>query len=1010
MRKLGLILLIGGLAACGDDGPSLEDFYPELPPEGGAQAAFAGAITAANTDELLTGVAAQGQVGDFYLRNDKVRITIGASTRVIGVVPQGGNLIDAALIGADGRQLLDDHFGELSLIYKAGRTCEHDRIEIVRDGTKGGAAVVRAVGKSGNNDFVNLKAIGALPIGDDLDPDIEDDIDCATTYVLEPGASQVAVHWSLYNPGAFKLQGPIGMLNDTGGETEAWSNTRGFERAGIEALDALTEPASINYVVYQGPGPAYGIVPRFEKPTHASGILIAGVSIVLFGAENLFDIFDPTTYELVLEPRKGMRQRVDVVLGRDAEDVDVVFRTGGGEAMSDVDGTAMWSDGTPAAGARVGVYLDGDGNGTIDDTDVVLSYLDAEADGRWSGKVPAGALLVRAEVKDQARSAVMPAGAGRALTLPAPVALDYQLLDDATGEPMPGRLLVVGTHPAFPDKRLFETKDRLAGIVRSVHAVAGTTTGAGADPAVLLPAGGTYRVYASRGTEWSAASAPFAGTARATVTLRLRRVIDTTGYLATEFHVHQVGSPDSPVGSLERVRSGLAAGVELFAVTDHDVVSDLQPFVETLGAQDLLRVIPGIEVTPFAYGHFNAWPLAVEPNSNGGAIDWGRGREGFAMTPGEIFDAMRTRGARVVQVNHPRGEGALGTFQQFFDRANLKYDFVGRSIFGDFLATPVPNQWLRLPDESLWNDTWNALEVWNGFSMSDTDGDRRREITSMDRVLRDWFNLLTMGFYAAPIGNSDSHTSVADPLGMPRTMVRVADDSGAALVSGAATAAVMSTLQGTGGVARDIVVTNGPMIAVTQNAMPAIGRVAAAANGMVTLVVTVTAPAWAEFDTVEIFANETPDSPIAPGGVVGLTPLKCWTSRALNTLHAMDPCTRAAIAPESMQVQSQTVGTGNGFRFLRAQVTITLAAADIRTRAGGTGTDAWLVIRARGDRGIFPILSGELVDELTLPILVSGTDQAVEAALQGHGVPAAAFTAPIFLDFDGNGYRAQFQP
>ena len=1001
-------MLICGLAACGgDDGPGLDDFYPELPPEGGAQTVWAGPATAA---DLLVGPAAQGMVGDYVMKNDKVRVIIGAASRVIGVVPQGGNLIDAALIGPDGQQLVDDHFGETSLIYKAGRTCEHDRVEIVRDGSRGGAAVIRAIGKSGNNDFINLKGIGALPIGDDLDPDITDELACATTYVLAPGATHVSVYWSVFNAGSYKVQGPLGMLNDTGGETEAWGDTRGFERAGIEALASLTDPAAINYVVYQGPGVAYGVVPRFAEPTVSSGILVAGVSIVLFGADNLLDIFDPSTYELVLEPKQGLLQQVDVVVGRDAEDVDVAYRSAKAEALTDVSGTAMYSDGRPAVGARVGVYLDGNGNGTVDDTDLILSYMDVATDGSWAGKVPSGELLVQAEVKDTSRSPAMAVGTGRALVLPAPVRLDYQLIDDATGEPMPGRLLIVGTHPVFPDKRLFETKDRLGGVVRSVHAVAGTTTGPGADPQLFLPAGGTYRVYASRGTEWSIDTADFAGTADGTATLRLRRVIDTTGYLASEFHVHQLGSPDSPVGSMERVRSALSAGVELFAMTDHDVVVDLQPLVEALDATDLLRVVPGIEMTPFAYGHFNAYPLTPEPNANGGAIDWGRGREGYAMVPGEIFDAVRARGARIVEVNHPRGDGALSLFQSFFDRANLKYDFTARTIFGDFEATPVPNSWLRLPDESLWDDSWNVLEVWNGFALADTDGDGRREITSMDRVLRDYFNLLTMGFYAAPVGNSDTHYSHADPVGMPRTMVRVADDSGVGLMSGAAVEAVMSTLEGMGGIARDIVVTNGPMLAVTQNGMPAIGRVAAATDGTVTLEVTVTAPTWAEFDTVEIFANDSPETPIASSGVVALTPLKCWTTRPLAGLSAMDPCSRAPIAPESMTMDSVSAGGTGAHRFLRTQLTITLSAADIRTRAGATGQDAWLIVRARGDRGIFPILSGDLIDDTTLPILATGTDEQIDATLRGHGVPAAAFTAPIFLDFDGNGYRAPFQP
>jgi len=101
---------------------------------------------------------------------------VGAPTRVIGVVPQGGNVIDAVRLDAAGRPTDADHFGELSMVYKAGRTCEHTRMEIVRDGSAGGAAVLRAIGSSGNNDFINIKAINALPVSATVDPDIPDKI------------------------------------------------------------------------------------------------------------------------------------------------------------------------------------------------------------------------------------------------------------------------------------------------------------------------------------------------------------------------------------------------------------------------------------------------------------------------------------------------------------------------------------------------------------------------------------------------------------------------------------------------------------------------------------------------------------------------------------------------------------------------------------------------------------------------------------------------------------------
>ena len=43
-----------------------------------------------------------------------------------------------------------------------------------------------------------------------------------------------------------------------------------------------------------------------------------------------------------------------------------------------------------------------------------------------------------------------------------------------------------------------------------------------------------------------------------------------------------------------------------------------------------------------------------------------------------------------------------------------------------------------------------------------------------------------------------------------------------------------------------------------------------------------------------------------------------------------------------------------------------------------------------------------------MPALLSGDMTAIGAALDGHGVPATALTAPVFVDFDGGGYRAPF--
>jgi hypothetical protein len=1011
MYKRLLLLVVGvGFGACGDNSAgSIELVLPSVPaPTGAARTTSAGQVTA--SAQLLIGPAASGMVGDFYLANDKVKFIVSAPTRVIGVIPQGGNVVDASLVAGD-TQLADDHFGELAMIYALGRTCDHDRIEIVRDGSGGGVAALRAIGKTGNDDFLNLRGTG-LPVDPAVDPAIDDRLECATTYVLEPGASSLQIFHTLYNPTSDHIvKGPLGTIADTGGNTEAWGNARGFERAGVEAVTSR-DTAPIDFVVYQAPRIAYGVVPRLDHPTVNTAILIAGVSIFLLGVDQLSDILDREQDFLILGPRRGMTRAYDLVVGRDAAAVDAQYRTIKGTPLRTLSGTVTWSKGGAAKDARVGVFLDSNGDGTLDNNrdgkrDPILTYADVDDKGAFTAQIPdQGNLLVRADVKDIGRSAVAAAGStSLALTVPSPLQIDYDIVDAATNLPVPGRLLVVGRHPASPDPRLFETFDRMTSVVRSLH-----TVGDGSDPVLELPAGGTYRLFASRGTEWSVVDAKVTTQPTAPLRLALQHVSPTAGYLATEWHVHQVGSPDSPILSDERLRSAVSAGVEMFAVTDHDYVSDLQPLVRKMGLERLVRVLPGIEVTPFAYGHFNAWPLLpLDDSPNHGAVDWARGAIGeLAMTPREIYSAMRDRGAKMVQVNHPRSSG-FSQFQSFFDRANLVYDYSRRTIYGDFAKATIPNEKLRLPDESLWSDTFNGLEVWNGFSTADTDGDGVVEVTSLDRVLRDWFNMLSLGFFVTPAGNSDTHTTVADPMGMPRTYVRVSNDSGAVLDSTAVVDEVLASLTGKtvagASVPRDVVVSDGPMLDVRVGAQPALGKViAAAANGTITLNVTATAPEWAEFDTIEVFANLTP---MSPTDATALVPLKCWTTRSA-VLGPKDPCKLAPLAAESLNVQFLT--NAPGARFV-ASTNLVIDGDTIPVRAGASGKDAWLVVRVRGDRGIFPLMANSILGDSTLlDTVLTGTNVQIRAAMAHRGVPAEAFTAPVFADFDGNGYRAPFAP
>ena len=994
MIRLRLAFLLFALSACGDNAtPGLDEYLPDIPePTGDTQSVFAGVIDDGNAaDELIPGEAAHGMVGDLYLRNARGRYVIQSAGRVIGVVPQGGNLVDAQPIGPDG-PIGTDQFGELSSMYIFGRTCEHNSVEVVQDGSGGGAAAIRARGVSGINDWINLRGLGVINVPADLDPVIPDEIECATTYILQPDSDTVEVYWTFYNAGERAVSGPFAAFSDMGGETEAWSHRRGYEKLGVESLtDPNLGPSPTEYSVFQAPGVAYGVVPQHaeEVPlkTNAS-IQITGVSIMLFGADEIFDILRAEGIYFDLEGGAGVTHAVRFITGQDAADVEASLRAAQGVATHELSGKVTWASGDPAP-ARVGVFRE--------DDDTVVTYADTDADGAWSARLVPGDYVVRADVLERGRSeSVAVALAGDEtldLEVPDPVRVDYTVVDDATDEPIPARLSVIGATQVATDARLFSTYDTFAEVASVVLAPHGSSieNADGADPAIYLPAGGDYRVVATRGTEWSVASTrvtPEPGDPDQEIELRLRRVIETGGYVSSEYHVHSIGSFDSPVAWATRVATAAVDGIELFASTEHDYVADLQPIAEALGLERVVRVLVGSEVTPFAYGHFNIWPLErADDDPSGGAIDWARGPDGFALVPGEIFDRARERGAELVQVNHPRAApGSPFDLLAYFDRAGLTFDYEERAILGDSAQQSLPNDWLRLPPgETLLDLDFNALEVWG------------------DVEIRDWFNFLTLGFVVTPLGNSDTHTVVKNPMGFPRSYVRVDDDSPDALEDGSIVGSLLDTLSGRA--ARDVVVTNGPHVSVTeQGDTDSVIGATVEGDGTVTLTIDVQSPRWAHFDTIEVFANATPDSDAED---TTQFPAACFTTTPEADLAEDDPCALAPLGVQLLDVQE--VPVVEGFTRYEATVDVTLASDQPIYPDGATGEDMWVVVRVRGHRGIYPLLLGVLSGD-NLATFVAGVQSEIDELLDGSGTSALAFTAPIFLDLDGGGYRAVLGP
>jgi hypothetical protein len=498
---------------------------------------------------------------------------------------------------------------------------------------------------------------------------------------------------------------------------------------------------------------------------------------------------------------------------------------------------------------------------------------------------------------------------------------------------------------------------------------------------------GSYRVVMSHGPEYSIASSDIAVTAGATTPVagQITRVLDTTGFVGSDFHVHSIDSPDSPISRSDRVLTMLAEGVDFFTPSDHDFRSDFGPTIAALGASSLVGTATSGEITTFDYGHFNAWPMTIDPTKvNGGSVDFGGAAPAgfdfpssgnFSLTPAQIIAAAAADpGTNTVQINHIHSHFGLEG---------------GSGLAIDTGATPpqslVPAAARRLPPlANFFTDTFNALEIWIG--------DDRSQVYNLflGQNIGDWFNLINQGIVRTAVADSDTHNRIGTQAGIPRSLVASPTDAPGGL------AAIADTLSANVNDGR-VVGTNAPMVRVTANAAStgetgglALGlpRTIETTDGNVDVTVQIQSPLWAKFDRVEYYVNTTTTKTIvnrnSGAGTVGV--------RRYSITPDFVQTAPGDFAVSSVVVDPMVPGAS------RWEATTTLNLT-------GLTDDVWIVVLVRGTDGIseplFPVEPNSLktATNTTLANLIDGN-------LGEDGMTALAFTNPIFVDVDGGGWSA----
>ncbi|MBY0274695.1 CehA/McbA family metallohydrolase [Candidatus Binatia bacterium] len=495
------------------------------------------------------------------------------------------------------------------------------------------------------------------------------------------------------------------------------------------------------------------------------------------------------------------------------------------------------------------------------------------ATGAFSGIVlPVGtySLEVRSPERDPVTvtGVVVNAAANTAVTVPelsALATLDLKVLETVAGpDPaMPAKITIKGVAPTVDPR--FKS---------DVIAIGDPTVGPDVDlrmetfgggPAqanwVFLASGsgtvqlrpGKYEIYASRGPEYSLRRKIVNVRAQRTrkINFRLRRSVDTAGFVSGDFHIHSARSLDSTAPLQDRVAGFAAEGVEVMVSTDHDYQVDYAPIIANLNLGSRITSMVGNEVTgsvpnppafPDSTGHINAWPLTVQANARrDGAI------EDEFVAPNWIFKRLRDQGAQVLQYNHVRagvsGITSIGFFNNFGYDPSLPLAASPNDMLLDDDVTGPGTSGVSNPD-GLRNIDFDVMEILNGT-----------EIPAYIAVRRDWLSLLnqidppTVPFIGGT-GTSDSHRVTLESAGYARTYVGGAGDDPATLDPTTFNANVK---------AANMMATTGPFIRFsvldTIGASAGLGGTLVPASGTVRLRIEVQAANWIPVDQVRVIAN-----------------------------------------------------------------------------------------------------------------------------------------------------------
>lgn len=944
-----------------------------------------------NTVDLITGPLAQNKLGDYLLTNDVAHFVVqDAGPRGLSNVGTfGGNLIDAELVGRPGR----DEFLELQPMVNVETVIHAIRAEIVNDGQDGTAAVVRTCGPDDTLDFINPSSSIKDRIGVTLPPTVDEadyDIEGCTEYRLAPGATHVELVTTIKSNETRPLGLFVGDFLAGGGQLEPWL-------AGADSLSGIGEVLvyPVKALTYLGFGAStgvdYGYIGRQlpGSPYDTSDVLaVAGVAVVLhsnsipaalFGAPPVFVV--PTGGSL------SYTRFFSVGDGSGGNTINLVNQLNG-TSTGMVHG-CVTSSGQSADGVLVAI-------GTVDGDHLqgLASQFVTHESGCFLGTLAPGSYgaAIAREGSPYEGNGTQPlvkpfdvvAGETTELTFELPVTarLHVQVRDEQN-EALPARVALVG-FDSSPDNGLntilavgtattwlFTDRgdDRLPyGIVRTAYTDASGELELEVEP-------GEFEVYVSRGSEYSEfhQRLNLVASSTATVEARIAHVVDSTGFVSSDFHVHGLNSTDARINNRDRILQYAGEGIDNIVMTEHGGRTDLNPFIREMGLTSRVHATIGEEITTWEYGHFNGYPFDLVPShQSGGAVDWAKeappGRDfvrygAFGSTPAELDALARSgpgsRPSTIVQANH---------IDSYFGPLQIDTSLVPPR---SFISDAGKMAWRIDPSVQNLYHHFAALEVWNGDS-------REHQDRFTNGSMGIWFNELNQGMHTSGTAVTDSHGFFNLNAAGARSWTAAPSDATDQIdpdqVTNEVAAGRVTLGQGVFALARLVA---GDGSGATADLRLGGSTIVASSSHGVDLVVDVQAPIWAAFDRIEVYANS---QTFATGTVLGTN--VSFSANPTLVRHA-----GADFTVREVDVFPEIAGAK------RLEATDTIHFDNLTA-------DTWFVVIVRGSDGVsrpmFPFFAGSLAH---------GSNQTLDDLLDGNlnenGTLAMAVTNALYADVDG---------